>query len=116
MTTIPVRAKHYMTFVYPITSLAFSAWQKVLMKNGERILDTPIDYREHPTGVYTFSFDNDGDKEATWTLIVNKTGDTDNYYVESWRTQSKVVEQTVKQLRSNQESEGGLFNPKLKES
>lgn len=116
MSTLPVRATHYMTFVYSSSGLAFSNWQTALLKNGERILDTPIDYREHPSGVYTFSFRNDGDKDATWSLVVNRKGDTNNYFVETWYTQSKVVEQTVKQLRSNQESEGGLFNPKLKES
>lgn len=109
MSSVPVRATHYMTFPYTTAGVGFSSWITTLSKNGEVVQDTPLDFREYPSAVYTFSFVNDGDVDAVWTLIIHKSGDTDNYFGESWRTTSKVIEQTVKQIRSRFDSDGGFF-------
>lgn len=109
MSTVPVKAIAYMTFPYTSSGVSFPNWVTVLQKNGETITDIPIDFRELPLTVYTFSFVNDGEADANWTLTVHKSGDTNNYYVESWRVTSKIVEQTVKYLRTKQDSEGGFF-------
>lgn len=109
MTAIPVRGTHYMTFPYTTAAVAYGLWVKTLFKNGEVIQDIPIDFHEYPAGIYTFSFENDGDRDALWTLVLHATGDTNNWFAETWSTTSKIIEQTVKQIRSRFDSDGGFF-------
>ena len=84
-----------------------------LYKNGELVLDIPIEVFESPatSGIYTFSFANDGTHESTWTLIINDSGASDYWYHETWEVRKKITENTVKQLRSRQEGDGGFFTP-----
>ena len=83
--------------------------KRYLYKNGERTIDVAVEVVENPDGFYTFSFDNDGTDEATWTLIVYQTSSGTLKFGESWKVRKRTVELNVKQIRSRQDSEGGFF-------
>lgn len=101
---------HYMVFPYSLSGVTLAQWTKVLIKNGERVLDIPIECREYPNGIYTFSFTNDGTDESQWSLVVYETAGTTNLkFGQTWTVRKRTAELNVKQIRSRQDSDGGFF-------
>jgi hypothetical protein len=114
MSEVKALGTHYMIFPYSVSGLTLGYWTTVLLKNGERLTDVAIECRENPTGVYTFSFDNDGDDEAQWSLVVYETsGTTGLKFGQSWTVRKRIVEQNVKQIRSRMDSDGGYFQSSI---
>ena len=109
MSEVKAKGTHYMTFPYSVSGLTRGSWTVNLYKNGERTIDVAVEVVENPDGFYTFSFDNDGTDEATWTLIVYQTSSGTLKFGESWKVRKRTVELNVKQIRSRQDSEGGFF-------
>lgn len=99
----------YLIVPHTTSGLASSAWTIYLFKDGDRVTDTPVDVRENPTGIYTFSFSVDSTDESQWTLVVYQTSAPSTKYTEQWRVKKKIVETNVKQIRSRMDSDGGYF-------
>ena len=103
---------HYMTFPHNLAGILLGDWTKYLYKNGERDTATPISLRESPLGIYTFAFDNDGETESHWTLIVWPTDDADIRYGESWIVRNGLILSTVLDIQSTVDaglgSRGGI--------
>ncbi len=102
---------HFMTFQHSQAGVTFPSWTRKLLKGGELRTDIDIQMRETAAGLYTFAFVNDGEAESIWTLCVNVTGDTSNYYIETWKVAPTRTEEAVEQLTvtiQGMSSGGGL--------
>lgn len=98
---IRARAIHYMQFPHNAISLTRGDFTYYVFKNGELRKDIAVEVLESPAGIYTFSFANDGDHEALWSLIAWQTSNTDYKYGESWIVRDNVVRTTVLDIQAD---------------
>lgn len=94
------KATHYMSIPHFTSGIAYADWTVYIFKNGDRLTDIPYDIRENPTGSYTFSFDNDGEDQAQWTLIAYETASPNDRYVEAWRVRSLSSDTSVANIEN----------------
>jgi len=104
MAEVPARATHYSIMPFGTSGLIRTDFGITLLKNGE-VNDLPVDSQEVDTGVYKFFFNNDGEHNSVWTLIVTYGGVG---WIEDWFVKKQLVEQVVQEIRAKQ-GEGGFF-------
>ena len=101
---------HYMVVGHKTAAVAPSGWTIYLFKNGERVTDIEVNVVENPEKIYTFSFQNDGTHDSQWQLVVYETASSGTKYAMAWKVYKKIIEQSVKMMRSRLDSEGGFFS------
>jgi hypothetical protein len=92
---------HYMQFPHSTLGLTRANFTYYVFKNGELSLETAVEVRECPSGVYTLSFVNDGTHESFWSLIAWESANTDVKYGESWMVRDDSVRRAVFEIQSD---------------
>jgi len=103
---IKTGATHYMQFPHNVTGLRRGDFTYYVYQDGALRRDIPVEVTEEVSGIYTFSFTNDGAHESHWTMIVWQTSDTDRKYGESWIVRDDVPRKTVLNIQSELKSGG----------
>lgn len=104
---IRANATHYMQFPHNVSALIRQDFTYYVFKNGVVRLDIPVEVVEGPVGVYTFSFENDGEHEAVWTLMAWETANLDLRYIEAWVVRDDAVRKAALDTQADIESGSG---------